>query len=153
MQRDSISNNHSFKKTTTRTIQILMKKQLINPWQWQDAMGYSQAVSISQSKDTLYCAGQASMAATGAPVEGDMQQQLIQSLENVKTVVTAAGYELSSIARLNFYTTSVPDFMGAYVGAMAWMKEHHINAACTLLGVTALAFPQLLVEIEATSHR
>lgn len=128
-----------------------MNKQLINPWQWQDAMGYSQAVEITHAKGTLYCAGQASMDANGAPLEGDMQHQIIQSLKNVKTVITTAGYELPGIVRLNFYTTSVPDFMAAFPAVVAWMKAHHINAACTLLGVTALAFPQLQVEIEATA--
>lgn len=130
-----------------------MKKQLINPWQWQDALGYSQGVEVTHPADTLYCAGQASMSAAGAPIEGDMQQQVLQSLENVKTVVTAAGYKLSNIVRFNVYTTSVPEFFGAYPAAMAWMKEHGINAASTLIGVTELAFPQLKVEIEVTAVR
>ncbi len=128
-----------------------LAKRIINPWQWQDAMGYAQAVEISGARSTLYCSGQAAMSPDGIPAAGDMQSQILQSLENIKEVLSAAGYPLSAIVRLSFYTTSVPDFMTAYPAAMAWIKKHEISAACTLLGITALAFPQLQVEIEATA--
>ena len=56
------------------------------------------------------------------------------------------------MVRLNIYTTDVEDFSEAYDGGGA---ERLVEAGCrpasTLLGVTRLAFAELLVEIEATA--
>ncbi len=53
--------------------------------------------------------------------------------------------------RLNIYTTDVDMFFEAYGPAAARLAEAGCRPASTLLGVTRLAFPELLVEIEATA--
>ena len=37
-----------------------MIKTIINPWKWQDNLGYSQAIEVRHSEGTLYCSGQTS---------------------------------------------------------------------------------------------
>jgi 2-iminobutanoate/2-iminopropanoate deaminase len=127
-----------------------MKKNLINPWQWQDQLGYAQAIEIKNNQGTLYCAGQAAMDATGKPVAGSMPEQLQLCLSNLEQVIRQANYHPSNVVRLNVYTTSIPQFFQAYATLTNWMAQHQIVPASTLLEVKALAFPELQVEIEAT---
>jgi 2-iminobutanoate/2-iminopropanoate deaminase len=127
-----------------------MNTRVINPWTWQDSLGYAQAVEIKNNTRTLYCAGQAAMDADGKPRGGSMAEQIELSLQNVEEVILKAGYHPSNIVRLNYYTTSIPQFFNAFETAGRWTKQHQITPASTLLEVSALAFPELSVEIEAT---
>ena len=127
-----------------------MEKRIINPWQWQDNFGYSQAIEVKHTEGTLYCAGQAAMNAEGQPVAGSMSEQIKLSLENVHKVIMQAGYHPANIVRLNYYTTSIPLFFEAFGEVINWLKAHNCTATGTLLQVGALAFPELSVEIEAT---
>ncbi|GAB3507652.1 RidA family protein [Spirosoma knui] len=126
-----------------------MQKSMINPWQWQDQLGYAQAVEVSQSTHTLYCAGQAAMDAEGRPVSADMSEQIKLSFDNLETVLTQAGYAIANVVRLNFYTTSVAEFFAAYGQVLARVSTANGVPAGTLVEVKALAFPELMVEIEA----
>ena len=127
-----------------------MTKTIFNPWEWQDNLGYSQAIEIKNNTGTLFCSGQASMTAEGQPVGGSMREQIKLSLENLHKVIEQAGYQPSNIVRLNYYTTSVPLFFEAYEEAMIWLQPHNCRPTSTLVQVGALAFPELSVEIEAT---
>lgn len=127
-----------------------MNKSVINPWQWQDNLGFSQAVEVSNVTGTLYCAGQAAMSADGKPAGGDMKEQIRYCCQNLQEVIALAGYSAGNIIRLNIYTTSVPLFFEAYGELMAWMQQAGCVPSSTLVGVEALAFPELMVELEAT---
>jgi 2-iminobutanoate/2-iminopropanoate deaminase len=127
-----------------------MEKNIINPWKWQDNFGYAQAVEVKNNNGTLYCSGQAAMNADGAPVGGSMQEQIELSLANVEKVITEAGYSLKNIVRLNLYTTNIGEFFDAYGALAGWMAQNKIQPSSTLVEVSALAFPELKVEIEAT---
>jgi enamine deaminase RidA (YjgF/YER057c/UK114 family) len=52
---------------------------------------------------------------------------------------------------LNYYTTDVDRFFEAYDVVAGRLAEAGCQPSSTLLGVTRLAFPELLVEIEATA--
>ena len=124
----------------------------VNPWTWQDQFGFSQGFLVSGATKVLYCAGQASMDAEGRPVHaGDMPAQLSQAFDNLETVLQKAGLTLRNVVRLNYYVTDI----AAYFQAVGSVAERLTKAGCqppgTLLGVTALAFPELMVEIEATA--
>lgn len=127
-----------------------MTKTIINPWEWQNNLGYSQAIEVKNVQGTLYCSGQASMSAEGQPVGVTMRAQIKQSLDNLHKVITQAGYHPANIIRLNYYTTSIPSFFEAYDEAMSWLQPYNCRPASTLVQVGALAFPELTIEIEAT---
>ena len=127
-----------------------MNTKTINPWQWQDNFGYAQAVEVKNNQGTLYCSGQAAMDADGKPVGGTMAEQLELSLQNLEQVIEQAGYHPSNIVRLNFYTTSIPDFFAAYGANILWFQKYKFTPSSTLVQVSALAYPELSVEIEAT---
>jgi 2-iminobutanoate/2-iminopropanoate deaminase len=127
-----------------------MQTTIINPWKWQTQMGYAQAVEVSQATHTLYCAGQAAMDANGKPTGGDMRAQISVCFDNLDKVLQQAGYSMANLVRLNYYTTSVADFFAVYEQATSRLDAEHLPTV-TLFEVNALAFPELLVEIEATA--
>ena len=82
---------------------------------------------------------------------GDMAGQINQSLDNLETVLKESGFKMSDVVRLNYYTTDLDLFWEAAEGAGRRLVESGCRPASTLLGVHRLAFPELLVEIEATA--
>ena len=82
-----------------------------------------------------------------------MGAQVAQALDNLDTVLSEAGFVLADVVRLNYYVTDVDAFIEA--GAVYGQKlaEAGCRPASTLLGVSRLAIPSLLVEIEATAVR
>ena len=82
---------------------------------------------------------------------GDMAGQLNQALDNLETVLREAGLNLSNVVRLNVYTTDVNRFFEAHEVAARRLAENGCRFASTILGVARLAFPELLVEFEATA--
>ena len=129
-----------------------MERRNVNPWSWQDQFGFSQAVEITGQHRTLICAGQTSNDADGQTIHaGDMRGQVAAALDNLETVLGHAGYALSDVVRLNYYTTDIEAFFGAGDILGERLGAAGIQPASTLLGVTRLAFPDLLVEIEATA--
>ena len=124
----------------------------VNPWTWQDAFGFSQAVDVTEGKRMLFCAGQTSVDTEGNPMHlGDMTNQVAQALDNLEAVLGQAGLGLANVVRLNYYTTDVDAFMGA----VNVLVERLVKAGCvpsvTLLGVQRLFHPDILVELEATA--
>jgi enamine deaminase RidA (YjgF/YER057c/UK114 family) len=124
----------------------------VNPWQWQDQFGFSQAVDVRGGERVVYCAGQTSVDADGAPMHaGDMAAQINQALTNLETVLGHAGLTLANVVRLNYYTRDVAAFLEAAPTFGARLHAAGCQPASTLLGVASLAFPDVLVEIEATA--
>ncbi len=127
-----------------------MEQRRVNPWNWQDNLGFSQAIEVSGAQRTIFCAGQTSMEDEGRPAHvGDMRGQINQAMDNLETVLRASGAGLSDVVRLNYYTTDVDRFFEAYEDVVGRLSEAGCQPASTLLGVASLAFPELLVEIEA----
>jgi enamine deaminase RidA (YjgF/YER057c/UK114 family) len=129
----------------------ILNKREINPWQWQDTMGFNQAIEVTHATRTLYCSGQAAMNEDGHPNAASMEEQLVSSLHNLETVLSKAGYQLSDIVRLNYYTTSIEEFFAAYGAIAQRLSQNHCKPSSTLVEVKALAHPQLKIEIEATA--
>ena len=125
----------------------------VNPWTWQDAFGFSQAVEITGGTRHLVCSGQASVDAAGHPLHpGDMAAQLRQAFDNLEAVLRAASLSLGDVVRLNYYTTDVPAYLAASgEAARRFENTGRCVPAGTLLGVARLFHPDILVEIEATA--
>jgi enamine deaminase RidA (YjgF/YER057c/UK114 family) len=131
-----------------------MAQRKVNPWKWQDQFAFSQAVEVSGATRTLYCAGQTSVDREGQPMHaGNMSAQVDQAFQNLATVLEAAGFTLSDVVRLNYYTTDVDRFFQAHDVVKRHLGQTGSQPAGVLLGVARLAFPDLLVEIEATAAK
>lgn len=130
-----------------------MEKRTIDPWKWGEQTNSAQAVEVTNVTGTLYCSGQVAIDANGIPSSADMRSQLVQTIQNLETLISEAGYDPKNIVRLNVYTTSVQDFfttcMDVYV---PFLHQYGIKQATTLLEVKGL-FATLTVEMEATVVR
>jgi enamine deaminase RidA (YjgF/YER057c/UK114 family) len=116
------------------------------------SFGFSQAIEVTAGQQVLYCAGQTSVDAQGNAVHpGDIGAQIRQAMDNLGEVLSLAGYSLSDVVRLNVYTTDVDQFFASYGELVGRLAQSGIQPTMTLLGVTRLAFPELMVEIEATA--
>jgi enamine deaminase RidA (YjgF/YER057c/UK114 family) len=131
-----------------------MAQRKVNPWKWQDQFAFSQAIEVSGATRTLYCAGQTSVDGEGQPMHaGNMSAQVDQAFQNLASVLEAAGFTLSDVVRLNYYTTDVDRFFQAQDVVKRHLGQAGSQPAGVLLGVARLAFPDLLVEIEATAAK
>jgi enamine deaminase RidA (YjgF/YER057c/UK114 family) len=127
-------------------------QRVINPWTWQDQFGFAQAIEVTGSERALFCAGQTSTDADGNPLHaGDMRAQVGQALDNLETVLREAGFDLSRVVRLNTYTTDVDALLASYDLITSRLAAAGCRPSATLLGVERLAFPEFLVELEATA--
>jgi enamine deaminase RidA (YjgF/YER057c/UK114 family) len=124
----------------------------INPWKWQDQYGFSQAIEVTGAQRVLYCAGQTSNDADGHPLHvGDMTSQVLKALDNLETVLSAAGLKLENVVRLNYYTTDVEAFLAAAPQFGQRLQDANCKPAATLLKVAGLFHPDIMVELEATA--
>jgi enamine deaminase RidA (YjgF/YER057c/UK114 family) len=122
----------------------------INPWTWQDQFGFAQAVSAPAASRWLFLAGQGPADPDGAVTHvGDIAGQVSQAFDNIETVLAQAGADLSHVVRLNYYTTDVDALFGVWHLIVERLGENRPSS--TLLGVARLAYPEMLVEIEATA--
>jgi len=80
-----------------------------------------------------------------------MAAQIGLALDNLEAVLAGAGMSLSNVVRLNTYTTDVDASIqhGAVMGQRTGAAG--VAPPGTLLGVVRLAFPELMVELEATA--
>lgn len=130
----------------------IMERKVINPWNWQDQYGYVQANEVSGAQRVLYCSGQAANDENGAAVyAGDMRAQIGLALDNLETLLKAAGFSFADIVRLNIYTTDVDKFFENYDAFITRLAEGGCRHTGSLIGVARLAFPEMLIEVEATA--
>ena len=129
-----------------------MERTVVNPWSWSVEMGYNQGEVVTGTTRTLYCAGQTSVDARGSVQHaGDMAGQITLAMDNLEAVLGAAGMALANVVRLNIYTTDV-DLLFEHFGVLAARTgAAGVAPPGTLLGVARLAYPDLLVELEATA--
>ncbi|MFG1947245.1 RidA family protein [Nonomuraea sp. NPDC048826] len=129
-----------------------MERTAVNPWAWSVALGYNQGEIVSGHSRTLYCAGQTAMSKDGEPQHaGDMAAQLALCLDNLEAVLGEGGMSLANLVRLNVYTTDVDLLMREYGVLASRLGAAGVAPASTMLGVSRLAIPALLVELEGTA--
>jgi reactive intermediate/imine deaminase len=94
--------------------------------------------------------GQASIDENGNVVgAGDFDAQAEQVFANLKRVLEAAGSSLANVVKVNIYLTDMSHFP-----KIVELRSRYFTRpwpADTIVGVTALALPELMIEIEATA--
>jgi len=129
-----------------------MKRKAVNPWDWSIKLGYNQAEIIDGATRQLICAGQTSVDGDGNPLHpGEMRGQIGVALDNLEAVLTDAGMNLSNVVKLGVYATDVDEALKNFDLLGMRFGPHQVAPPMTLLGVTRLAIPGLLFEIEATA--
>ena len=125
-----------------------MGKQQVNPWTWQDAAGFSQAWRVEGARSIVFVSGQAAISADGQLVgDDDFEAQVRQVFENLRAVLEEAGTGLDAIVKLTVYLTDMSR-LREYTRIKGEFFAGE-QPASTAVGVTALARPELMVEVEA----
>ncbi|MGW6458122.1 RidA family protein [Streptomyces sp. NPDC055078] len=129
-----------------------MERTAVNPVTWSVELGFNQGEVVSGHTRTLYISGQTATSADGeAQHDGDMAAQLALSTDNLEAVLGEAGMTLANLVRLNIYTTDADLLLSHYGVLAARLAAAGVAPPSTLLGVTQLAVPSLLVELEGTA--
>ncbi|MGL4175956.1 MAG: RidA family protein [Dermatophilaceae bacterium] len=129
-----------------------MERTVVNPWSWSTKLGYNQGEIVSGHSRTLYCSGQTAMSSDGQPQHpDDLAAQLALSLDNLEAVLGGAGMSLANLVRLGVYTTDVDLLFQHYEVLASRLGAAGAAPTTTMLGVTRLAIPTLMVELEGTA--
>jgi enamine deaminase RidA (YjgF/YER057c/UK114 family) len=129
-----------------------MNLKAVNPWSWQDSFHFSQAVEAPGGRSVVFLAGQTSVDPDGVPLyPRDMRAQLKKAFDNLDLVLEQAGLSPANLVRLNYYVTDMAAYAGARDVVAAKLGALAVKPSGCLLGVTCLAHPELMVEIEATA--
>lgn len=113
---------------------------------------YSHGVAAPAGGELVVVAGQVGMGAGGEAAGGDVVAQTKQALENVRAVVEAAGCAMRDVVRFQTFLThaeDIPGFMKARREVFPRYFPDGVYPPNTLLVVSRLVRPELLVEIEA----
>jgi len=129
-----------------------MERRFINPLELSSPTGYSH-VAVSSAGRTVHVSGQIAFDGTGRIVgKGDLRAQAVQVYENLKAALAAADAGLGDVVKM---TTFVVDLTPEKAQIMRevrgqYLPEDH-RPASTMVGVTSLVNPDLLVEIEVVA--
>ena len=129
-----------------------MERTAVNPVTWSAELGFNQGEVVTGATRTLYISGQTAMSADGRPQhDGDIAAQLALSVDNLEAVLAEAGMSLADLVRLNVYTTDVDALFPHYGVLAARLGAAGVAPTTTMLGVTRLAVPGQMVELEGTA--
>lgn len=129
-----------------------MDRREVNPTDWLLGFNINHGIEVTGAERVLFLSGQTSNGPDGAPLHaGDLVAQFGQAWSNLKDALAAAEMDPTNIVRLNIYTTDVPGFMAAAGDLVPIFAGDGCKPVSTLLGVTALFAPELMVELEATA--
>jgi enamine deaminase RidA (YjgF/YER057c/UK114 family) len=132
--------------------QTTAQPQFINPSGLSKPNGYTHVV-IVQPERLVYVSGQVAWNPS-SEIQGkdDLRAQVTQVMENLKTALATAGASLQNVIKLNYYVVNLnPD----KVSVIREVRKKYLSAehppASTLVGVTALAREEFLIEVEAVA--
>jgi enamine deaminase RidA (YjgF/YER057c/UK114 family) len=126
-----------------------MARELVNPSELHPAPGFSH-VSIAEGTRVVHFAGQLGLDPDFSLVADDLHGQTVGAMRNLEVAMRAAGVGWDDVVRRTIYTTE-PTAYEVITEAIDEVTGGAAHPAQTIVGITGLAVPGCLIEIECTA--